>query len=92
MSLWLLRLSILFSGVLLCLLMLWENRAMLLGGLLVLLLHVFVGPGLGFPPTVASDEIYEQAALASPLVQRHLGGKQPRRVIVIRGRIVNIVC
>lgn len=43
-------------------------------------------------PRDASDETCEQAALASEQVQRHLGGKQPRRVIVIRGRIVNIVC
>jgi leucyl-tRNA synthetase len=33
----------------------------------------------------------KQAALASEAVQRHLGGKQPRQVIYVPGRLVNIV-
>ena len=31
------------------------------------------------------------AALASENVQKHLDGKEPRKVIVIKGRLVNIV-
>ncbi|HUF86074.1 MAG TPA: leucine--tRNA ligase [Thermohalobaculum sp.] len=33
----------------------------------------------------------EGAALASPEVARHLGGRAPRKVIVVPGRIVNVV-
>ena len=33
----------------------------------------------------------EAAALASPKVQEHLGGKTPRKVIVVPGKLVNIV-
>ncbi len=33
----------------------------------------------------------EDAALASPDVARHLGGQAPRKVIVVPGRIVNVV-
>jgi leucyl-tRNA synthetase len=31
------------------------------------------------------------AALASPAVQKFLGGKSPRKVIVVPGKLVNIV-
>jgi leucyl-tRNA synthetase len=38
------------------------------------------------------DESQAQAtALASEIVQRHLSGKEPRKVIVVPGRLVNIV-
>ena len=33
----------------------------------------------------------EEAALASPKVQEHLGGKTPRKIIVVAGKLVNIV-
>ncbi len=44
--------------------------------------------------TVPADIAEEQArarALASEIVQRHLAGRPPRKVIVVRGRLVNIV-
>jgi leucyl-tRNA synthetase len=44
--------------------------------------------------TVPADIDEEQAretALASEVVKRHLGGKQPRKVIVVPGKLVNIV-
>ncbi len=39
----------------------------------------------------ASAAEVEAAALASPKVQEHLGGKTPRKVIVVPGKLVNIV-
>ena len=33
----------------------------------------------------------EAAALASAKVQEHLGGKPPRKIIVVPGKLVNIV-
>ena len=42
-------------------------------------------------PTDADQETIEQLALASPSVQRHLAGRKPKRVIVVPGRLVNIV-
>ncbi len=39
----------------------------------------------------ASKEEVEKAALADERVQQYLGGKAPRRVIVVPGKIVNIV-
>jgi leucyl-tRNA synthetase len=39
----------------------------------------------------AEDETIREAALASEKVQRHLGGRQPRKVIVVPGRLVNVV-
>ena len=33
----------------------------------------------------------EAVALASPKVQEHLGGKTPRKIIVVPGKLVNIV-
>jgi leucyl-tRNA synthetase len=32
-----------------------------------------------------------QAAFADPAVQRHLQDKEPRKVIVVPGRLVNVV-
>ncbi|MDD2695357.1 MAG: class I tRNA ligase family protein, partial [Anaerolineales bacterium] len=42
-------------------------------------------------PVGASEEQTRQAALASQVVQRHLGGKPPRKVILVPGKLVNIV-
>ena len=42
-------------------------------------------------PRDAAKETAEQAALALADVQKHLGGKAPRKVIVVPNRIVNIV-
>jgi leucyl-tRNA synthetase len=42
-------------------------------------------------PADASEDAVREAALASEKVQRHLDGKTPRRVIVVPGRLVNVV-
>ncbi|MCB8984573.1 MAG: leucine--tRNA ligase [Ardenticatenaceae bacterium] len=42
-------------------------------------------------PAGTSDDDIKAAALAAENVQRHLDGKQPRKVIVVKGRLVNIV-
>jgi leucyl-tRNA synthetase len=39
----------------------------------------------------ADEEAIRAAALAAPNVSRHLEGREPRRVIVVPGRLVNIV-
>jgi leucyl-tRNA synthetase len=39
----------------------------------------------------ADEETIRQAAMASPKVQRHLDGRPPRKVIVVPGRLVNLV-
>jgi leucyl-tRNA synthetase len=39
----------------------------------------------------ASEEELRAAALAQPNVARHLGGREPKKVIVIPGRLINIV-
>jgi leucyl-tRNA synthetase len=39
----------------------------------------------------ASDADIESAALADETVRRHLGGRTPRKVIVVPGRLVNLV-
>jgi leucyl-tRNA synthetase len=39
----------------------------------------------------ASDESLREAALADVAVQRFLEGQTPRKVIVVRGKLVNIV-
>jgi leucyl-tRNA synthetase len=39
----------------------------------------------------ASEADMEKAALADPKIQESLVGKQVRKVIVVRGRLVNIV-
>jgi leucyl-tRNA synthetase len=42
-------------------------------------------------PADITDEEARRQALASDVVQRQLGGKPPRQVIVVPGRLVNIV-
>jgi leucyl-tRNA synthetase len=42
-------------------------------------------------PADISREAMEQLALQSPRVQAHLGGKPPRKIIVVPGKLVNIV-
>jgi leucyl-tRNA synthetase len=39
----------------------------------------------------AAQSVAEAAALAEPAVQRVLGGKAPRKVIVVPNRIINVV-
>ncbi len=39
----------------------------------------------------ASEETLKTAALALPAVQKHLGDKTPKKVIVARGSLVNVV-
>jgi leucyl-tRNA synthetase len=39
----------------------------------------------------SSDELLRQTALASEKVQRWLAGRQPRKVMVVKGKLVNIV-
>jgi leucyl-tRNA synthetase len=39
----------------------------------------------------ASEEIVRQAALADPNVQRHLAGQEPKKLIYVPGKILNIV-
>ncbi len=42
-------------------------------------------------PAGIGEEEARQRALASPAVQRHLEGREPKKVIVVPGRLVNIV-
>jgi leucyl-tRNA synthetase len=42
-------------------------------------------------PADAGEEAIRAAALASEKVQRHLGGRTPRKVVVVPGRLVNLV-
>ena len=42
-------------------------------------------------PRDADRETVERLALAAENVRRHLGGKTPKRVIVVPGRLVNLV-
>jgi leucyl-tRNA synthetase len=42
-------------------------------------------------PAGISEEDARQAALASPSVQRFLEGREPHQVVVVKGRLVNIV-
>jgi leucyl-tRNA synthetase len=42
-------------------------------------------------PVGTSDEDAQAKALASETVQKFMEGKQPRKVIVVQGRLVNIV-
>jgi leucyl-tRNA synthetase len=37
------------------------------------------------------DEAARATALSSPAVQKYLGGKPPKKVIVVPGKLVNIV-
>jgi leucyl-tRNA synthetase len=38
-----------------------------------------------------SDEAIRGAALADAKVKEHLAGKEPKKVIVVQGKLVNIV-
>jgi leucyl-tRNA synthetase len=42
-------------------------------------------------PVGISDEEAKAKALASETIQKFMGGKEPRKVIVVQGRLVNIV-
>jgi len=42
-------------------------------------------------PADVTEEAARQAALADESVQRHLGGKEPRQIFYVPGRLVNIV-
>jgi leucyl-tRNA synthetase len=42
-------------------------------------------------PASADEAQAKEAALADPRVQEHLGGKEPRRVIYVEGRLINVV-
>jgi leucyl-tRNA synthetase len=42
-------------------------------------------------PADADEATIRAAALASERVQRHLGGREPKKVIVVPGRLVNLV-
>lgn len=42
-------------------------------------------------PADISDEDAQQLALSSQVVQKYLQGKQPRKVIIVPGKLVNIV-
>jgi leucyl-tRNA synthetase len=42
-------------------------------------------------PADIDEREAKATALASEIVQRHMGGKEPRKVIVVPGRLVNIV-
>ena len=42
-------------------------------------------------PADASPQAIEQAALAADAVQKHLAGRAPKKVIVVPGRLVNVV-
>ncbi len=42
-------------------------------------------------PAAATEEDLRKAALALPLVQKALEGKTPKKVIVVKGKLVNIV-
>ena len=42
-------------------------------------------------PVGIGDEEAKEKALASPAVQKFLGGEEPKKVIVVGGKLVNIV-
>ena len=42
-------------------------------------------------PADADEQAIRSAALASEHVQRHLDGRSPKKVIVVPGRLVNVV-
>jgi leucyl-tRNA synthetase len=42
-------------------------------------------------PAETADEALKEAALASPNVTRFLDGREPRKVIIVKGKLVNIV-
>ena len=41
--------------------------------------------------TDAGEEVIRAAALAAPNVRKHLAGRAPKKVIVVPGRLVNVV-
>ncbi len=43
-------------------------------------------------PAEATDEEVKSAALASEHVQKFLEGREPKKVIVVKGRLVSVVC
>ncbi len=43
-------------------------------------------------PAEAGEDEIKSAALASEIVQKYLEGKEPKKVIVAKGRLVSIVC
>jgi len=50
-------------------------------------------PALSLVPciVVATEDEARRRALESEVVQRHLGGKKPRQVVYVEGRLVNLV-
>jgi leucyl-tRNA synthetase len=42
-------------------------------------------------PAVADSAAIEKAAVASPEVQKHANGVAPRRIVIVPGRLVNVV-
>jgi leucyl-tRNA synthetase len=42
-------------------------------------------------PAAADSSAIERAAVASPEVQKHANGASPRKVVVVPGRLVNVV-
>jgi leucyl-tRNA synthetase len=42
-------------------------------------------------PSTLGERETEKLALASPYVQHHLNGRQPQRIVVVPGRLVNVV-
>ena len=42
-------------------------------------------------PPGAPDEVLREAALAEESVRKHLEGREPRKVIIVRGKLVNVV-
>jgi leucyl-tRNA synthetase len=42
-------------------------------------------------PAEATEEIVKAAALGSETVQKFLEGKEPRKVIVVKGKLVSLV-
>jgi leucyl-tRNA synthetase len=42
-------------------------------------------------PVDVTEEKAKELALASEAVQKHLGGREPRKVIYVPGRLINIV-
>ena len=43
-------------------------------------------------PAAADAAAIEKAAVASPEVQKYANGALPRKVVVVPGRLVNVVC
>jgi leucyl-tRNA synthetase len=45
---------------------------------------------ISVPPGAADDQL-RAAALAEETVRKHLEGREPRKIIVVRGKLVNVV-